>query len=217
MPVLESELISAFSGHIPPLLSSASTGLIPQTIHGLINIDPAHPPSTAASPGSRQGHGLQSADAFARTCSPMSSSSAGMHDSRSDGFAMTPDARPGELADSPTHPARGGSAGTGLSVHNKRETIRRRSLGKEGISVVQLKPLSSTACDVVLSTIKEGFSMCGGVAATDEQARACIVAVSKAVDGLLLKSLKRTQDEMDDIVYYGDIACKDWMAGNTLW
>lgn len=241
MPVLESELTTAFTSHIHPLLSSASTGLIPQTLHSLMHqMDRQTLQSGSASvPGSRGG--IVANDEFgARSPSPFSHQHTGSpsHHQANSGESVASSA-----ANSPVHTSTGVDvtdthAGThsqeaahghghphGARVHTKKEQIRRRSLGKDGQPVAQLKPLSSTACDIVLSTFHESFAAyCDeeasggvGIAHTDEIARSCIVRAGKAIDSLLLKSLKRTQDELDDIVYYGDIACKDWMAANTLY
>jgi hypothetical protein len=221
MPVLETELSSAFSAHIHPILLSSSTGLVPQTYHGMIQaLDkeqghgsiPPHTPHGQHTPHSLH-HPHEDPTHPRGAQSPMfdNSSAHSLHSLHSG--MESPGAPGGHTPSRASSPSRGSTAG--ISVHTKKETIRRRSLGKD--AAPQMKPLSATACEIVMSTFREGFASCEGVANTDEQARHCIVSVGKTLDALLLKSIKRTSDELDDIVCYGDIACKDWMASNTLW
>ena len=164
MPVLADELIQSFLGHLHPLLTSRSAGLVPRTLAtSSVGATRSNTPSAASAP-----------------------SSAGVV---------------------------GGTLDDTLQLRTI-SLARRRS--RDSIPH-QTYPLSSIAVDVVLHAIRDAFSCCDGSAGDAETAKSCLQATGRMIDGCLIKSIRHTQEQLEDIVYYGDTMAKEWIAANTLW
>jgi hypothetical protein len=43
----------------------------------------------------------------------------------------------------------------------------------------------------------------------------CVAEIGRAIDQLLLDSVRRVADEFDDVVLYGKQAVKEWMASDV--
>jgi hypothetical protein len=104
-----------------------------------------------------------------------------------------------------------------LAKYSNPNKKRPGSSGLGGQSQNDNRPRSCIALQIVLEQIIQSFDSCSGLAQNFETATTCITSAGKAVDRLLLIALKQAHDELEDVVYFGEAQCKDWIAANTLW
>lgn len=78
-------------------------------------------------------------------------------------------------------------------------------------------PLSYHATNNVLAAVREAFQAGGGVAMDAAAMEEGLTRAGQAVDALLSASLKRTREELEDVISFGEYPLKDWMQSEKPW
>jgi hypothetical protein len=85
------------------------------------------------------------------------------------------------------------------------------------INSTQSEPLSAMAFHNVNAMVHQAFAPCHGIAEDEATAETCLTSVGRSIDDLIHHSCQKIFNEIEDVVTFKDMICKDWINNETYW